>query len=143
MVSREKRRLSLLLYSITAIVALTILLRIFWVAVITGNTAEDYSDPQVSTRIVRGTITDTNGRLLAMETPYYASALLLRQVPDLQATAHTLGPLLSVDPQTIVQEASKNSLYYLVKRRLGDTEYEQVSALIQDKKLPGVFLENR
>lgn len=143
MVSREKRRLSLLLYSITAIVALTILLRIFWVAVITGNTAGDYSDPQVSTRIVRGTITDTNGRLLAMETPYYACALLLRQVPDLQATARILGPLLSVDPQTIVQEASENSLYYLVKRRLGDTEYEQVSALIQDKKLPGVILEKR
>lgn len=143
MVSREKRRLSLLLYSITTIVALAILLRIFWVAIITGNTDGNYSDPQVSTRIVRGTITDTKGRLLAMETPYYACAVLLRQVPDLQATAQTLGPLLSVDPQTIVREASKNTHYYLVKRKLDDSEYAQVSALIQDKKLPGVILEKR
>lgn len=143
MVSREKRRLSLLLYSITAFVALAILLRIFWVAIITGNPAGEYSDPQVSTRIVRGTITDTNGRLLAMETPYYACALLLRQVPDLQATAQTLGPILSVDPQTIVQEASRNSLYFLVKRRLDESEHGQVSALIQEKKLPGVILEKR
>ena len=143
MVSREKRRYPILLSVVTALVALAILLRFFWLTVITGAQEESYRNPEVSPRVVRGSVIDRNGRLIAIETPYYSCALLLREVRDLDMVAHRLGPILSIDPDFIVRGASANSTYYLVKRRLTVEEHAAITDLLNEVRLQGVLLEKR
>lgn len=99
--------------------------------------AKEYKNPQVASRVVRGTIYDREGRILAIEIPYYNCALLLREVGDLGAVANSLGRVLSISPQTIVENASKNTTYYLVKSKLSPNEVTEVKNL----KLKGVSLE--
>ncbi len=96
-----------------------------------------YQNPQVASRVVRGTIYDREGRILAIERPYYNCALLLKEVKELQSVATALGQILSLSPNSIVEGASKNTTYYLVKSKLSPTEVAQVESL----KLKGVILE--
>lgn len=103
----------------------------------TPNKAKEYQNPQVATRVIRGTIYDREGRILAIEVPYYNCALLLREVTDLSGVAHSLGGVLSIDPQTILENATKNTTYYLVKTKLSNSEVVAVENL----KLKGVALE--
>jgi cell division protein FtsI (penicillin-binding protein 3) len=86
---------------------------------------------------------DKHGTILAIETPYYSCALLLREVGDLTTTAKVIAPILSLDAQNIIEEASRRSIYYLVKRRLSLTEYEQLTAVVKASDLEGVLLEKR
>lgn len=143
MVSREKRRYSILLFVITTMVALAILSRIFWLTLLSEPQERTYRDPEISPRVVRGSITDRNGRLFAIETPYYSCALLLREVEDLGAVAAMLGPLLSMAPQDIIRNAAGNTTYHLVKRRLTVEEHGQVAKLISEQRPKGVLLEKR
>ena len=83
---------------------MAILLRVFWVAIITGPEEAAYRDPVVATRVVRGTVTDRNGRIIAIETPYHSCALLLREIADLRETAKVIGSVLSIDPDSIIAD---------------------------------------
>lgn len=143
MVSREKRKHAYALYMITGAVALAILSRLFWVAVVQGPQEQAYRDPAVAQRVVRGTITDRNGRLLAIETPYHGCALLLREIKDLNLVANLIGPILSINAQQIIDGSSRNRSYYLVKRRLGQDELEQLTKIIKEHGLAGVVIEKR
>lgn len=122
---------------------MAILLRVFWVAIITGPEEAAYRDPVVATRVVRGTVTDRNGRIIAIETPYHSCALLLREIADLRETAKVIGSVLSIDPDRIIAGSAAYSTYYLVKRYLTDEEFERLGSLIGSKEMKGVVLEKR
>jgi cell division protein FtsI (penicillin-binding protein 3) len=137
MVAREKRRFPFIVLLITALILLIIIFRTIFIMLSVPSKAKEYKNPQVASRVVRGTIYDREGRILAIEIPYYNCALLLREVGDLGAVANSLGRVLSISPQTIVENASKNTTYYLVKSKLSPNEVTEVKNL----KLKGVSLE--
>ncbi len=143
MVSREKKRLPLLLLITTGIVAIVLLVRIFWLIMVPSTPSVTYQNPQVATRVIRGTLLDSKKKVLAIETPYYSCAMLVREVEDISETASILASILSLSPQTIMQNASKRSIYYQVKRRLSDEEYQIIYSLLQEGKLKGVMLEKQ
>jgi len=101
--------------------------------------AKKYTNPVVASRVVRGTIYDTDGRIIAIERPFYSCALLLKEVKDIAEVAAKLGPILALPPEEIVRESSQYNTYYLIKKRLKDGEVDQIRAL----KLKGVTLEKQ
>ena len=141
MVSREKQRHVFLLIIITGTIALILLVRIIWLIFSPSVSPSSYQNPQVATRVVRGSLFDSKGRVLAVETPYYSCALLVREVENLFHTATLLGSILAIPPQTIMDESKQRSIYYLVKRKLSAEEYQKLVALTNEKQLKGVLLE--
>lgn len=143
MVSREKRVIPLVLPIITAIVCTVVLLRIIFLMATASPGDRNYDNPTVSQKIVRGSILDRNGNILAIETPYYSCAILVKEVGDLTSTAKIIAPILSMESQQLIEEASRRSIYHLVKRRLTPTEYEQMTKAIEESSLKGILLEKR
>ncbi len=137
MVARDKRRFPLYVLLITALVLLLIIFRTIFIMLRSPTTGKVYQNPQVASKVVRGTIYDREGRILAIERPYYNCALLLKEVKDLESVATALGKIFSFAPTSIVEGASKNVTYYLVKSKLSPSEVAQVESL----KLKGVILE--
>ena len=144
MVSREKHGIHRFFFFLTAVFAILLLGRI--TLLIFNNTADtvtSYRDPIVSQQVVRGTITDRNGRILAMETPYFACAILLKEIDDLEKTASILGRTLGMTTEEVVSLTEGKTSYALVKRRLSDSQYGAIKELIGKKELDGVVLEKR
>src|SRR5690554_4740655 len=137
MLARDKRRFPLYVLLITALVLLIIIFRTIFIMLKSPSKGKVYENPQVASKVVRGTIYDREGRILAIERPYYNCALLLKEVKDLEAVANVLAKTLSLPPASIVEGASKNTTYYLVKSKLSPSEVAQVESL----KLKGVILE--
>jgi cell division protein FtsI (penicillin-binding protein 3) len=143
MVSREKRAIGPLLPIITAIVATIVLVRVLWIVSCSSTTEATYSDPIVSKQVVRGTVYDRNGNILAIETPYWSCAILVNETEDLRRTIETIAPILSLDPSTVYAAASQRSVYHLVKRRLSLEEHAAMLKVIKETGLKGVLLEKR
>ncbi|MFA5513405.1 MAG: penicillin-binding protein 2 [Sphaerochaetaceae bacterium] len=139
MVSREKHTYYILLPLITAIIGLIIFSYLLYLTLFSKSQKEKYENPVVASRVLRGTIYDRNGKIIAIETPYYSCALLLRETQDLNKSAQIIGSIVNLDPAFIVREASKNQLYYQVKRRLSYQEHEQLKNI----NLKGMVLEKR
>lgn len=139
MVSREKRTYYFLLPFITAIIAILLFSFLFYLTVLSKAQKEKYNNPIVASKVVRGMITDRNGKIFAIETPYYSCALLLREINSLEKTAQLIAPIVKLDANHIINEASKNQLYYLVKRQLTHQEYEELKKL----SLKGLLLEKK
>jgi len=143
MVSREKGVIPRILPLVTAMVAVVIIIRVFWLIAIPSDSEPSYTNPTVAQQVVRGSIVDRHGTLIAVEVPYYSCALILPEIEDLNATAEVLGPIIDRSSETIVSQARQRVSYYLAKRRLNDTEYEQISHMISTGLLNGVRLEKR
>jgi cell division protein FtsI (penicillin-binding protein 3) len=80
---------------------------------------------------------------LAVEVPYYSCALLLGEIDDLVATTTTVASILSLDGETLLKGAQRNSSYYLAKRSVSESEKKALEYLITQGKLKGVVLEKR
>jgi cell division protein FtsI (penicillin-binding protein 3) len=139
MVSREKAMINRLLIGITVIYAVTVFIRILFLMVAGPSAESTYDNPSVAHQVIRGSITDRNGNLLAVEVPYWSCALSLSDVADLTQVATQLEHLLSIDAQTIISEANQRSQYYLVKRHLTETERRA----LEQAQLNGVRIEKR
>jgi cell division protein FtsI (penicillin-binding protein 3) len=139
MVSREKRFYHILLPLITLLVALFLVFYLFYLTVVKGENQNPYDNPKVATRVVRGTITDRNGKILAIERPYYQLVFLLNSVKDIEQAASLVSPIIKISTQQIVENSKKFSSYYLVKKELTQSEFEQLSKL----KIEGLLLEKK
>ena len=144
MVSREKHGIHRFFFLLTAVFAIALLGRVVLLLFNSEtNPISSYRDPIVSQQIVRGTITDRNGRILAMETPYFACAILLKETNDLEKTASMLGQVLGMTSEEIIALTAGKTTYTLVKRRLSDAQYGTIKELIGNRELEGVVLEKR
>ncbi|PKL11938.1 MAG: penicillin-binding protein 2 [Spirochaetae bacterium HGW-Spirochaetae-8] len=144
MVSREKHGIHRFFFLLTAVFAIALLGRVVLLILNNGtNAISTYRDPVVSPQVVRGTITDRNGRILAMETPYFACAILLKEIDDLEKTATILGQVLGMSSQEIIALTAGKTTYTLVKRRLSDAQYATIKELIDKRELQGIVLEKR
>jgi cell division protein FtsI (penicillin-binding protein 3) len=78
-----------------------------------------------------------------METPYFACAILLKEIDDLEKTATILGQVLGMSSQEIIALTAGKTTYTLVKRRLSDAQYATIKELIDKRELQGIVLEKR
>jgi len=144
MLSSEKHRNHRFFFFLTALAAFSILVRIlFLVCADPNRDMVVYQDPVVSLRVARGTITDRNGRIIAIETPYYGCAFMLREMTDPEKTALAVASPLGMTPEEILAKTVGRTNYVLIKRRLSADEYETLRDIIQKKDLEGVALEKR
>jgi len=144
MVSRPNHTSDRVFFAITLVFALILCVRIVFILVsATESEIKTYHDPVVSTQVVRGTITDRNGRILAMETPYWSCALLLKSVKDLQSVANLIADPLHMDPEQIIEITKHYSSYALIKRYLSDDERAALSEIIARHNLGSVVIEKR
>lgn len=112
--------------------------RLVYVQAVLRTDLEQKADRQLRTTAtdrVRGPILDRNGRLLA-ETIQVSSCFVdPTHLQDRAATAHTLGTLLNLSPQSLLNEwARSKSEFVWVKRNLPGPIVDQ----IKEKDLPGV-----
>jgi cell division protein FtsI/penicillin-binding protein 2 len=123
MVSREKRNYSFLLILLTTIVALIIFLYLSFVIITKNSSKSEYKNPIVAQRVIRGTIYDSNKRILAIEIPTYSVALLLNQIKNIEQTASLIAPILNIERDNIVVQAalSKEFVFPVEKKRRGNS----------------------
>jgi len=144
MVSREKHGIHRFFFLLTAVFAIGLLGRIVLLLFNDdSDSISSYHDPIVSQQVVRGTITDRNGRILAMETPYFSCAILLKETGDLMKTATIVGDVLGMTVEEVLALTSGRSSYALIKRRLSDAQYATLKDLIAKRKVEGIVLEKR
>lgn len=142
MVSREKQTLRIvLILSITLFLIILILL--VWLILSSGASKVAYNDPKVAHRVVRGTIYDRNGEILAIETPYYTLALHLLNIKDKDHLISTISPIIGMSEVEIHSLLEDRIRYALIKKHLLTSEKSALEKLIRSGALPGAVIEKR
>ena len=142
MVSREKQILNGVRL-IIIFIFLLIILRLVWLIIPHGASLKNYENPVVASRVVRGTIYDRNGAVLAIETPYYALALHLDKVKDIESIISTISPVIGMDRDEVHKALENKIRYALIKKNLLTSEKDQLESLIQEGLLQGAVIEKR
>jgi len=94
----------------------------------------------------RGTIYDSNGRILAMSGPveniFISPLEMSMHEQDVRFIAEGLSYLLSVEIGSIIEKAGKtSSQYQVIKYRVESDEANKVRDFIQEHKLKGIYFE--
>ncbi len=130
-----------LLITLTAVFVIVIMIR--YVSIMLPRDTVAYSDPLLSSRVQRGTIYDRNGTILAYETPYYACAILLRDVQSVDDTVTHLSKIIDMSSDQIRRAIGDKTTYAMIKKRLSDAEYTMLKYAVQQGTLEGVTIEKR
>jgi cell division protein FtsI (penicillin-binding protein 3) len=120
--------------SATLIAFLILALRLLFV-ILPAAKRKTYQDPVVSPRVVRGTIIDRNGRILAIETPYSSLYFHLSKIKDMDGLATLLSPYLGMSVDEIKAQAGKYTTYALIKKEIEPTQLEALRKVITSKGL--------
>jgi cell division protein FtsI (penicillin-binding protein 3) len=130
-------------------IAVLILLAIIFIRVallmLSGRTSiRRYQDPPVAQQVVRGTVYDRNGRILAIETPYWGVFFHLNRITDLRLVAEATAPYLGMNPDQIIQQASGYSIYAKIKEPI-DAEHAAAlqEALVRQRLTNQVSVEKK
>jgi len=118
------------LFLVATLTAIAILAFRLLFVIMTSTKIKKYQDPIVSKEVVRGTIYDRNGRILAIETPYYSVYFHLSKISDLNKTATLLSPALEMSVPDILKEASKYSTYALIKKQVDESNIPAIKEII-------------
>lgn len=103
-----------------------------------------YEDPQMAKTVIRGTITDRYGNILAIETPVYDLAFLLKQIPDLAFASDVVAPYIGQTRDQIIMQSGNFSTYAMIKRHVPEDNVEDLRTAINDAGLQkSVLLEKR
>ena len=101
---------------------------------------------QSTIRASRGTIYDTNGKILAMsaavENIFISPFEIDRDGQDVKLIANGLSVILDVDYDSIVEKAAKTaSQYQMIKLKVESDEAQRVREFISENKINGVHFE--
>ena len=94
----------------------------------------------------RGTIYDTNGRILAVsgavENVFLSPLELEENEQDLRFIAEGLSYILGVDFSYVIDRAGRTpSQYQVIKQKVNDEEAQRVRDFIREYKIKGIYLE--
>lgn len=94
-----------------------------------------YHNPEVAESVVRGTIYDRNGRILAIERPYWGVYLHLNKIVDLAQVSEVIAPFVEMSPSEIQQKASNYTTYAQIKKVIDDRQVEPLRSVLQEHGL--------
>ena len=138
MASREKQNIKVLAIVLTIVLA-AIIVRTVWMILDHGSSTAVYDNPFVAERVVRGTIYDRYGHILAVETPYHSLAFHLKEIRDIEETAQKVAAVTDLDVQEILTTSARHTSYARIKLRLTSEERQALENL----RLKGVVIEKR
>ncbi len=142
MVSREKQ--TLLIALITSIsLFILIFFYVVWLILSSGASKVTYNDPKVAYRVVRGTIYDRNGEILAIETPYHSLALHISKVEHMDTLVDNISPIIGMSSEEIWNKIKGKTHYALIKTDLLTDQKSSLEKLIASNKLRGAVIEKR
>lgn len=142
MVSSPKRRFYRFFLLLILIAQILLLARIAYIIVDGKEHDVAYINPEIASQVVRGTIFDRNGRILAMETPYWSCAFLLKNIPNLRLAAEVVSPYVGLAPEQILSTCERYTTYALIQRKIGDAMVDPLREAIRKAKLEnGILLE--
>ena len=108
------------------------------------NQAKHYDDPIVAERVVRGTIYDRNGRILAIQTPYWGVYFHLNQIKDLPLVSEVVAPFVQLSPAEIIERTKAYTTYAQIASRIDEAALEPLQAALAKYNLQNaVTIEKR
>ncbi len=115
--------------SVTLLLLLILLIRIGFVIYSQEPQRKTYQNPLVSKEVVRGTLYDRNGKILAIQTPYWGVFFHLTMIDDLPLVSEVVAPFVGMSPTQIQAQAANYSTYALIKKKIDPS---QVSPLLAE-----------
>ncbi len=124
------------------LVALGLILRLFWIQVLQSSTYQEQANKQHWGKKIlpsrRGTIYDRNNRVLAISVPCMSCYADPKIISNTQITSQTLSAILKMEATEIESKLlKKNRRFVWLKRFLQTNEADQIQSL----KLSGIFLQ--
>ncbi len=121
--------------SLTLLLLLILLIRIGYIIHSQSPQRKTYENPLISKEVVRGTLYDRNGKILAIQTPYWGVFFHLKMIDDLPLVSEVVAPFVGMSPKQIQQQASNYTTYAQIKKKIDPS---QVSALQSELKRTGL-----
>lgn len=91
--------------------------------------------------VERGTILDRNGKTLAVQTNFYHLCATPSVIKDKGKTAKVLAPALNLTKDDIMKLFDSSPTFVYIKKKMEQSEYDEVSALIEKYKIYGLRFE--
>lgn len=91
--------------------------------------------------IERGTILDRNGKTLAVQTNFYHLCATPSVIKDKEKTAKVLAPALNLTKDDIMKLFESSPTFVYIKKKMEQSEYDEVSAIIEKYKIYGLRFE--
>lgn len=91
--------------------------------------------------VERGTILDRNGKTLAVQTNFYHLCATPSVIKEKEKTARVLAPALNLTKEEILQLFNSSPTFVYIKKKMEQSEYDEVSALIEKYKIYGLRFE--
>lgn len=146
-----RRRLALLM-AVFFCVFVALVARLFFLQVVSAEDLQKRAQTQWTSQSViaprRGSISDRNGKTLAISATAYIASVNPRQVSDARAFAETLAPVLNMEVETIQNRASDISKGGVtLKRQLNRDVAQQLRTMFEEHQkagsevLDGLYLE--
>ncbi len=112
-----------------------ILVRLAFLTLHNPIASKPYTNPQVASKVVRGTIYDRNHRILAIQTPYWGVYFHLNAIKDLQLVSELVAPYVQMSPQQVQDKANEYTTYAQIKARIDENQVPALLAALEKHKL--------
>ncbi len=136
MSSKIKRNITNTFLTITLVAFLLLTLYLGFI-VIKGKleSKKTYQDPEISSTLIRGNITDRNGNLLSIQTTQYALYFKLKETEDIYKNAVIVSPYLHMSAEEIVKRCENYTTTALIKRRIKEEDALKLKEVIKENGL--------
>lgn len=124
---------------IITVLFIIVALRVIYLSIFNNKDTKEYKDPIVASRVVRGSIVDTNNKILAIEVPYYSCSIRVDKIDNIKEIAILISPFLDMDVNEIIEIASNYKYQALIKKRIDDEKVESFISTIKDLGLEDVI----
>lgn len=139
--SSNSKKLPFFLLIITCTLFVLLLVHTAFI-VIPNKNAPRYHNPEVSSTVVRGEITDRNGKLLAIQTSKYNLYFRLSEIDDLPEAALFISPYIKMSQQEILKRTQAYSKIALIKRGLSMLEAAELEEVLKQSTYKNkIYLE--
>ena len=116
---------------LTLILLLILLIRIGFIINSRNPQRKTYENPLISKEVVRGTLYDRNGKILAIQTPYWGVFFHLTMIRDLPLVSEVVAPFVGMSPTQIQEQASKYTTYAQIKKKIDPNQVSALQAELQ------------
>ena len=135
MLNKTKNNINFIILTICIVIFIILLGRIIFLQTSREVNIKEYEDPKVAEEVIRGTIYDRNGKILAIQTTQYSVALDLRYTSDKTEAAKLLSKALRMNLNTVNEKIANAVNRTVLKRGLSKDELEPVYEV---RNLPGM-----
>ncbi|MCK9548934.1 MAG: penicillin-binding transpeptidase domain-containing protein, partial [Sphaerochaeta sp.] len=121
-----------------------IIIRVAILMLTSAKSGRQYDDPQVAEWVERGTILDRNGKILAIQTPYWGVYFHLNAIDDLPFVSEVVSPFVQMSADQIIERAGQYTTYAQIKERIDEQTGEELrAALVKNRLQNQVTIEKR